>query len=174
MKLCIIWPFIGVIQKKKKEIFSSINLVSKTDLILPHLFNNWIGISSKQSRPQILVTICKLYVSSFRTSFWAVKLMKGKIKRQVLTEKHQWFVEFLPWDTVEPWCLTPSNICLWTYLITRVSIIGDSFFCFGVLLQLGFYKVKMSMQICLFIADWVVKQWTKQAGKSLFFRSVKS
>lgn len=174
MKLCIIWPFIGVIQKKKKEIFSSINLVSKTDLILPHLFNNWIGISSKQSRPQILVTICKLYVSSFRTSFWAVKLMKGKIKRQVLTEKHQWFVEFLRWDTVEPWCLTPSNICLWTYLIKRVSIIGDSFFCFGVLLQLGFYKVKMSMQICLFIADWVVKQWTKQAGKSLFFRSVKS
>ena len=45
--------------KKKKKIFASINLVSKTDLILPHLFNNWIGISSKQSRPQILVTICK-------------------------------------------------------------------------------------------------------------------
>ena len=45
--------------KKKKKIFASINLVSKTDLIFSHLFYNWIGISSKQSRPQILVTICK-------------------------------------------------------------------------------------------------------------------
>ena len=37
--------------KKKKKIFVSINLVSKTDLIFSHLFYNWIGISSKQSRP---------------------------------------------------------------------------------------------------------------------------